>query len=126
MLPLEHSAILLTYIKPLLVFKTNLWSFLKWLFYTGFTLYAILLLFHPIIISLKWLSVSLNPRFMFHLELSQCNHHISHPETIIHVLPFLGDGLLQSVGYNGHIRTLNLKQRKYVNLLKSPVSFRYG
>ena len=37
MLPLEHSAILLTCIKRLLVFKTNFRSFGEWPFYTGFT-----------------------------------------------------------------------------------------
>ena len=34
---LEHFAILLTCIKRELVLKTNLWSFLEWPFYTGFT-----------------------------------------------------------------------------------------
>ena len=34
MLPLDHSAILLTCIKRLLVLKTNFGVFLKWLFYT--------------------------------------------------------------------------------------------
>ena len=43
MLPLqEHSAILLTCIKRLLVLKTNLWSFWEWLFYTGFTVWSII------------------------------------------------------------------------------------
>ena len=35
--PLEHPAILLTFIKRLLVLKTNFMSFWEWLFYTGFT-----------------------------------------------------------------------------------------
>ena len=39
MLPLEHSAILLTCIKRLLVLKTNCWSFKEWLFYIGFTVF---------------------------------------------------------------------------------------
>ena len=39
MLPLEHSAILSTCIKRYLVLKTNFWSFLEWLFYTGFTVF---------------------------------------------------------------------------------------
>ena len=34
---LEHSAILLTYIKQYLVLKTNFQFFLEWLFYTGFS-----------------------------------------------------------------------------------------
>ena len=37
MLPLEHSAILLTCIKRLLVIKTNFWYFSEQPFYTGFT-----------------------------------------------------------------------------------------
>ena len=37
----EHSAILLTWIRRLLTLKTNLWSFCEWLFYTGFTVYAL-------------------------------------------------------------------------------------
>ena len=36
--PLEHSAILLTFIK--LPLKTNLWSFWEWLFYTAFTIFV--------------------------------------------------------------------------------------
>ena len=39
MLPLEHSAILVTCIKQKLVLKTYFWSFSEWPFYTGFTVF---------------------------------------------------------------------------------------
>ena len=39
MLPLEHSAILLTCIKQQLVLKTNFGVLFKWPFKTGFTVY---------------------------------------------------------------------------------------
>ena len=41
MLPLEHSAILLTFIMLPFVVKTFVLSFLEWLFYTGFTAHSI-------------------------------------------------------------------------------------
>ena len=37
MLPLEHSAILLTFIKPPFVIKIFVLSNFEWSFYTGFT-----------------------------------------------------------------------------------------
>ena len=37
MLPLEHSAILLTFIKLLFVIKTFVLPIFEWTFYTGFT-----------------------------------------------------------------------------------------
>ena len=37
MLPLEHSAILLTFIRLSVVIKTFVLSIFEWLFYTGFT-----------------------------------------------------------------------------------------
>ena len=36
---MEHSAILLTFIKLPVVIKTSFLSIYEWLFYTGFTLY---------------------------------------------------------------------------------------
>ena len=41
MLPLEHSAILLTFIKLPFVVKTFVLSFFEWPFYTGFTVHCI-------------------------------------------------------------------------------------
>ena len=40
MLSLEHSAILLTFIKLPAVIKIFVFSIFKWPFYTGFTVYA--------------------------------------------------------------------------------------
>ena len=40
MLPLEHSAILLTYIKRYSVLKTIFWPKCEWPFYTGFTVFC--------------------------------------------------------------------------------------
>ena len=40
MLPLEHSAILLTFIKLLFVIKIFVLSIYEWLFYTGFTVHV--------------------------------------------------------------------------------------
>ena len=40
MLPLEHSAILSTFIKLPVVIKTFVWSIFEWPFYTGFTAYV--------------------------------------------------------------------------------------
>ena len=41
MLPLEHSAILLTFIKLPFVIKIDVLSIFEWLFYTGFTVHVI-------------------------------------------------------------------------------------
>ena len=40
MLPMEHSALLLTFIKIPVIIKTFVLSIFEWLFYTGFTVSA--------------------------------------------------------------------------------------
>ena len=47
MLPLEHSAVLSTFIKPPFVIKISVLSIFEWPFYTGFTVFMYIKSTHP-------------------------------------------------------------------------------
>ena len=82
MLPLEHSAILLTCIKRKLVLKTNVGILLGWPLKTGFTVFDSLLLIRVVFwdthIDLQGLKVQF---FMTCLKLTKIVYYISDTQT---------------------------------------------
>ena len=85
MLPLEHSAILLTCSKRQSVLKTIFWSFWEWQFYVGFTVYPLQDTYYFMHLSLAYIVELLKPNYIvnFHIICGQKHYILFFPLSCI-------------------------------------------